>query len=114
MPALLRAAYDAGAQYAGFVPIKLPRSVAPLFEDWLERHFPERKEKVLNRIRDIRGGRLHDSRFGYRMTGQGAYAEGLRSLFHATCNTLGLDTSPAPFTTEHFKRPAGPQLPLFD
>jgi len=113
LPAILERARDAGASFAGFIPVKLPHSVAPLFVDWLERYYPGAKEKVLNRIRDIRGGKLHDSRFGYRMTGQGPYADHIRSLFHASCNKLGLQTRSGPLRTDLFIRQPGPQTMLF-
>ena len=66
LPDLLSAAADAGATFAGVVPVRLPGAVRPLFEGWLSRHFPDRKEKVLNRIRSIRAGGLNDPRFGSR------------------------------------------------
>jgi len=56
MPEILAAAAEAGATHAGFVPVRLPHGVAPLFEQWLEEHFPGSKEKILSRIRDMRGG----------------------------------------------------------
>src|SRR5437763_1012273 len=70
LPAILAAAANAGAKYAGFVPLRLPGAVAPLFERWLADHFPDRKDKILNRVRSIRGGKLNDPNFGSRMHGQ--------------------------------------------
>src|SRR5207247_803024 len=81
LPALLAAAANAGAKSAGYVVLRLPYSVAPLFEDWLTRHFAERKEKVLNRIRALRGGKLNDPKFGSRMEGQGIFAEQIAKMF---------------------------------
>ena len=75
MPAILKAAADAGARNAGYTIVRLPMEVSPLFQDWLEHHFPGRKEKVLDRIRAMRDGRLNDSRFGVRMSGEGKAAE---------------------------------------
>jgi DNA repair photolyase len=63
IPSIISAAVKAGARFAGHVILRLPYAVAPLFEQWLTRHFPEKKEKVLNRIRAIRGGKLNDPRF---------------------------------------------------
>ncbi|MFK4991205.1 hypothetical protein, partial [Klebsiella pneumoniae] len=71
VPRILEACAAAGATHAGFVPVRLPLAVAPLFEEWLENHFPDRKERVLNRIRDLRGGRLNDPNFRSRMRGEG-------------------------------------------
>src|SRR5438876_476982 len=81
LPALLAAAAKAGAKSAGYVALRLPYAVAPLFEDWLTRHFPDRKEKVLNRIRAIRGGKLNDPKFGSRMEGEGIYAKQIAKMF---------------------------------
>ncbi len=67
---LLAAARDAGAQWAGWTLLRLPREVAPLFEDWLEAHYPERARKVMSLVRQSRGGADYDSRFGKRMRGE--------------------------------------------
>jgi DNA repair photolyase len=93
MPKILQAAADAGAKWAGYVPVRLPFAIKELFETWLGQHFPERKEKVLNQIRAMRGGRLNDPRFGSRMKGEGVFAEQLESLFALSCRRSGL-TSP--------------------
>lgn len=91
IPAILKAATDAGASSAGFLPVRLPFGVADLFEAWLETHFPDRKEKILGRIREVRGGRLNDPRFGSRMRGEGQYVEQLGALFRTSCDRLGLN-----------------------
>jgi DNA repair photolyase len=70
LPGLLAATAASGADFAGYVPVRLPGAVRPIFADWLERHFPNRREKVLNRIRSMRGGRLNDPEFGSRMRGR--------------------------------------------
>src|SRR5207237_1734549 len=71
IPSLIAAGGKAGARHAGYVPLRLPFGLGKLFEDWLEQHFPERKEKVLNQIRALRGGKLNDPNFGTRMRGEG-------------------------------------------
>src|SRR4030095_14711372 len=81
MPSLLQACANAGAPDAGFVPLRLPWAVAPLFEAWLERHAPGSKEKVLGRIRDMRGGKLYDARWGVRSRGEGFFAEQMGAMF---------------------------------
>ncbi|MGI8436750.1 MAG: PA0069 family radical SAM protein [Chthoniobacterales bacterium] len=82
MPAILAACGKAGAQFAGYVVLRLPLAVAPLFERWLDEHFPARKEKVLGRIRSLRGGdRLYDATFGKRLKGEGIFAEQIASMF---------------------------------
>ena len=81
MPALFAAAAEAGACDAGYTALRLPGAVGPLFEAWLEQHVPGMKEKVLGRIREMRGGNLDEARFGVRMEGEGFYAQQLRALF---------------------------------
>ncbi|CAN5781913.1 PA0069 family radical SAM protein [soil metagenome] len=113
LPNLLRAAADAGASFAGYTPVRLPYAVAPLFEEWLERHFPDRKDKVLNHIRDLRGGRLNDPNFGSRMRGEGVYAEHLARLFEVSCRRAGLSNNRHPsLSTASFRRQG--QTTLFD
>ena len=113
VPAILEAAAEAGAKSAGFIPLRLPGAVAPLFEDWLEENFPDRKNRVLNRVRDMRGGKLNDARFGSRMRGDGEYAEQMRALFDTTRRRLGLVTRGSELSTAAFRRPSGDQLDLF-
>jgi DNA repair photolyase len=112
MPSILKAARDAGAKSAGFVILRLPWAVAPLFERWLEEHFPDRKEKVLNRIRDLRGGKMYDSRWGERARGEGIFAEQIDAMFDVTCRRLGLNEDSRELSVEAFHRPS-PQATLF-
>jgi DNA repair photolyase len=114
LPKLLEAAADAGAVSAGYVPLRLPYQLAPLFEDWLGRHYPDRKEKVLNQIRAVRGGALNDPRFGSRMRGTGIFAEHLAQLFRLSCRKLGLNRERFAYgmSAELFRRPLGAQLRL--
>jgi DNA repair photolyase len=114
LPALLAAARDAGAQFAGYTALRLPYAVAPLFEAWLERHAPTQKEKVLGRVREMRGGRLNESKFGDRMRGEGEWAEVLRSLFRMTCRRLGLNRTKPDLSTAAFRRPGAEQGTLFE
>jgi DNA repair photolyase len=113
MPAILAAAREAGARTAGFLPLRLPFAVAPLFAEWLERRFPLRKEKVLARVREIRGGALNDPRFGSRMTGEGPYAKQMRDLFDVAARKAGLAGRHDELSTAAFRRPPAPQLELF-
>jgi DNA repair photolyase len=114
MPAILAAAAQAGAKCAGYVLLRLPYAVAGLFEDWLAQHYPARREKVLQRLRDMRGGEVHDSRFGLRMRGEGVLAEQVRALFHLGRRRAGLESGFPPLSTAAFRRPAGAQQRLFD
>ena len=113
VPAILEACAAAGAQWAGFTVVRLPLAVAPLFERWLEEHFPARKEKVLGRIRHLRGGggRLNDPRFQSRMRGEGIFAEQIAALFAAGCKRAGFPGR-GPLSTASFRRPHE-QLSLF-
>ena len=113
MPAILQAAAEAGARHAGFTLVRLPLAVAPLFEDWLGRHYPDRKDKVLQRIRTMRGGRLNESRFGLRMGGEGHHAAMISRLFRSACRRAGLNQQPWPVSTAAFHRPGPMQLTLF-
>jgi len=90
IPGLLAAARDAGAGHAGWVLLRLPGSVEAVFEERLRTALPLRSERVLARIRETRGGRLYDPRFGRRMRGDGEYAETIRRLFETTAARLGL------------------------
>ena len=114
IPALVAAAAEAGATFAGKVVLRLPHSVGPLFEDWLDRHFPDRKEKVLNQIRSLRGGDLNDNRFGSRMRGEGPLAEQISKLFAVACRRSGLDTRHPELSIAGFRRTQPGQGELFD
>lgn len=112
IPAILEAAARAGADSAGYVPLRLPGAVAGLFEAWLEERFPDRKEKVLNRVRSLRGGRLNDPRFGSRMRGNGVFADQIHTLFTTSRRRWGLERRGASLSVDAFRRP-GDQLALF-
>jgi DNA repair photolyase len=115
MPEILERAAEAGAVRAGWIMLRLPHAVKDLFADWLERHFPDRKEKVLNRLRDLRGGVLYDPRYGARMRGEGPFAEQVRQVFEVSCRRAGLNQIPVELSTAAFRRPhKGGQLGLFD
>jgi DNA repair photolyase len=109
MPKILEAAVNAGAKYGGYVPLRLPYAVAPLFEQWLGQHFPDRKEKVLNRIRSIRDGKLNDPNFGSRMRGNGIFAEQIERMFDVACRKAGMPQEHLKLSTAHFRRSAGMQ-----
>jgi len=112
MPSILRAASRAGARFAGYTLLRLPHGVADLFEIWLARHFPDRKEKVLNRIRETRGGKLYDPRFGMRMRGEGEYTDHLSKLFAIARRQAGMTTNRLSLSTSAF-RPQPAQMELF-
>jgi DNA repair photolyase len=87
---ILTAAAEAGAINAGYVVLRLPWEVSPLFRQWLEAHFPERAARVMNRVRDMRGGKDYDSSFGTRMHGEGIWADLIRQRFEKTVARLGI------------------------
>jgi DNA repair photolyase len=113
IPAILEACAKAGARYAGCLPVRLPLGVTGLFQTWLEQHFPDRKDKVLNRIRSIHGGTHFNSPFGDRMRGQGTWAEAIRTLFHTARDRAGLSTPFPPMSTTAFRRQGKEQRFLF-
>lgn len=90
---VLAAAADAGATGAGYTVLRLPWELNPLFQEWLEVHFPERAERVMNRIRDMRGGKDYDANFASRMKGEGVWADLIRQRFQKACARLGINRS---------------------
>jgi DNA repair photolyase len=115
LPALISAAAGAGATFAAYTPVRLPGAVRPIFEDWLARHFPERKDKVLNRIRSIRDGNLNDPRFGSRMRGEGIFADHIAQLFEISSRRAGIQRGSFPkLSTSAFRRAEEGQASLFD
>jgi len=111
LEALLAAARDAGARTAGYVLLRLPLEIAGLFEDWLRGHFPERAEHVLSLVRQSRGGKPYDSRFGTRMRGEGVFADLLAQRFRLARKRLGLDQPGFALDCTQFAAP-GRQLAL--
>jgi DNA repair photolyase len=106
MPAILEASAEAGAKFASFVLVRLPYAVAPLFETWLEQHFPDRKVKVLNRLRELHGGKLYDSTWGSRGRGGGPYADQMEQVFRINCRKAGLNQGErASLSTAAFRVP---------
>jgi len=114
LPAILEAAADHGAKFAAYSFVRLPGTVAEVFSNWLERHKPDAKEKILNRIRDVHEGNLNTSKPVQRMRGTGAAAEQWRSLFHACCRKHGLQTQPPELNLTAFRRQIPGQGELFD
>ncbi len=113
MPAILREVARRGAKTAVYTLVRLPGAVEPLFIEWLHRELPLRASKVLNRLRESRGGKLSDSRFEKRMSGEGRIAESIRDLFSLTCRKYHLNEQEIELSTQHFTRPAPPQASLF-
>ncbi len=106
MPDILDAASKAGARSAGYTALRLPFGVKDLFEEWLGLHFPDRKDKILNRVRSMRDGKLNNSDFKSRMRGEGIWADQLHDLFQLTKRKTGLNRPLPPLSAASFRRPA--------
>jgi DNA repair photolyase len=115
LEAILTAARDAGAVAASCIPLRLPREVAGLWQEWLAQHYPDRAGRVMGKVRDMHGGRDYDPDFGTRMTGQGVWADLIRQRFLRATRALGLAERMTPLCTDLFRPPprAGDQLSLF-
>ena len=124
MERVLEACAEAGATNASYIVLRLPWEVAPLFKDWLAAHFPDRADRVMSRVRDMRGGKDYDSNFSTRMKGEGLWADLLEQRFHKAVRRLGLNRRDRGILDmSHFRRiepsraeePArvNPQLNLF-
>lgn len=113
--ALLAAAAETGVTGAGYVVLRLPREVGPLFKAWLEEHYPDRAKRVMGLVREMHGGRDYDPAWGRRMKGEGVVAELIGRRFAAACARLGLNRGLKPLRTDLFRVPTiGPeQLALF-
>ena len=94
--------------------LRLPFAVKLLFEEWLEQHYPEKKEKVLNRIRSMRNGKLNDPNFKSRMRGEGIFAEQMAELFQLAQKRAGIQDRWPRFSVDHFRRRDNDQLSLFN
>ncbi len=119
MEKIVAAAADAGAHSAHFIVLRLPWELNDVFQQWLRAHFPLRADRVMARIRDLRGGKDYDATFGKRMTGEGIWAELIAKRFHAAVARHGLNRQRKTFDASRFVRPIAPPKPspqqrLFD
>jgi DNA repair photolyase len=114
MEQVLEAAWEAGAREAFYHVIRLPWEVAPLFRQWLQTHYPQRADRVMHRIQEMRGGKDYDSDFATRMKGTGTWAELIGQRFRKTAGRIGFNAKKTVFATDLF-RPPGPagQAALF-
>lgn len=113
IPRIVEAAADAGAHSAANVMLRLPLSLGPLFENWLEDHFPDRKEKVLNRLKSMRDGKLYSPEFHKRMRGEGIFADQISTMFKIACRKANFPEGRPRLTAENFRRHGAEQLSLF-
>lgn len=109
---ILKAGAEAGAIRGGYIPVRLPHEIKLLFEDWLRLNFPDRADRVLNRIRALRGGKLNDPNFKTRMTGTGLEADLLKQRYELAVRRYGLDAPRTPLDCTQF-RGGDPQMKLF-
>lgn len=107
---VMAAAAEAGVINASYVVLRLPWEVSPLFRQWLEAHFPDRAQRVMNRVRDMRGGKDYDATFGKRMHGEGIWADLIRQRFEKAVMRLGIGMRSGRFKaldTSRFRPPSG-------
>ncbi|MDQ3139523.1 MAG: radical SAM protein, partial [Pseudomonadota bacterium] len=109
---IIEAAAEAGARGCFFIPVRLPYEVAPLFRAWLDEHFPDRADKVMNIIRSLRGGKDNDANWFTRMQGSGPWAELLKTRFQIAIKKHGLNNERLRLRHDLFEPPQGPQLKL--
>ncbi len=105
---ILAAVADAGVVSAGYIVLRLPWEVNPLFQQWLQVHFPDRAQRVMNRIRDMRGGKDYDATFGKRMSGEGTWADLIQQRFDIAVNRLGIGKRASRFASldaSRFRKP---------
>jgi DNA repair photolyase len=112
IPTILAEAAAAGASSAGHVMLRLPYAVKELFVNWLQQYFPDRANKVLHAIQEMRGGKLNDPNFGARFRGEGERVEAIAQMFEVTCRKLGLNQKRVYLSSEKFRR--SEQADLFD
>jgi len=110
MPAIIEAAAGAGARWATYVPLRLPGAVADVFTDWMKREIPDKTNRVMDRLKSFRGGKLNTSAFHKRFQGQGPWSEELRHLFQLGCIKAGFKERPVSLKTEHFIPPGASQM----
>lgn len=114
IPAILREGASHGATTAGYLLVRLPGAVKPLFLDWINRNFPDRANKIINRIKDTHDGLLSDPRFGARMTGEGEIARSIQALFDVHLAKYNLQPEWCGLRADGFKRPGVTQMSLFE
>jgi len=91
MEAVLERSAAQGAAIAGYIILRLPYELKDLFKEWLERHYPLKAAHIMSQIRQMRGGRENDPRFGVRMRGEGIFAELQQQRFRLACERYGLN-----------------------
>ncbi len=113
IPAVIEAAADVGVDFASYILLRLPYANKDLFAQFLEEHYPNHKNKVINRIKHIRGGKMNISEFGKRFKGEGIFAEQINQVFQCMVRKTGINQKRPPITTEYFRVPRANQSQTF-
>ncbi|MGV3538446.1 MAG: PA0069 family radical SAM protein [Rufibacter sp.] len=113
VPAILQASAEAGALRAAYTIVRLNGAIGPLFEDWVQKAYPDRAAKVLDQIKSCHGGTLNDSQFGRRMSGEGKWADMIRSLFQVTYQRYFKGREMPAYDLTAFTPSGGKQLSMF-
>ena len=113
IPSILRETSLRGAKWASMQMLRLPYAVKDLFVDWIRREFPDRENRIVSRLRQVRGGELSSYEFGERMAGTGETAGAIRQLFRASRKKYGLNEDLLELSTDKFRRPSGAQIEMF-
>ncbi len=114
IPQILKASAEAGAESAGYIILRLPFSNKELFIDWVDKFYPLRKDKILNKLREMNNGQLYNSEWGTRFTGVGVYAENIKNIFNLSCKKYKLNERHYNLDTTSFRRNNdAPQMELF-
>jgi DNA repair photolyase len=120
IPAILAAAKEHGASFAGYILLRLPLTVRPIFLDWLSRYVPTKRKRIESLIRTTRDGGYNQTQFGQRLRGSGEYADHLSSTFKLFAQRYGLNGRPSALDASKFFRPSSEpkktamQMMLFD
>lgn len=112
---IMEAAREAGAQWAGYILVRMPLEIKDLFSEWLAEHYPDRADKVLGHIRETRGGQMNNAEFGQRMRGTGVYAQLLKRRFEVAHARLGFERDLLKLRSDLFRKPSADprQMELF-
>ncbi len=113
MPEIIKKSFEAGALYAGYVMLRLPFGIKDIFSNWLDQHYPDRKNKVLNRVLSVRAGKMYDPQFFNRQRGEGIFADQAAKIFEIACRKNGIDNNSVRLSTDHFTNVSKKQLELF-
>jgi len=113
IPKIIDESVKAGATMARYIMLRLPHSTKSIFENWLEQNFPNKKDKVLNRIKSMRAGKLYDSSFFKRDKGEGFFADQVQNLFTISCKKSGISANALNLSSTSFRFNKSTQLELF-